>query len=146
MKIGKLKFKDYAAKKPVTVAPDGTFLTVKDVAAAPSLGLGSVFALSEDARLTLALKRYAMEPNFRLGVIGAGILTKADVIHHLKVQDAFGKVALDVSAFFTGEYAVGTHMYQARANELAHPRQAMWHQGVNRDRHQRIIRFGLVLG
>ena len=38
MKVGSLQFKPFAAKKPLMITPDRKFLTVQQVAAAPSLG------------------------------------------------------------------------------------------------------------
>ena len=48
MKIRKFEFKDYAAKKPVTVSAKGEFLTASDVVADISLSLGSLFTLSSE--------------------------------------------------------------------------------------------------
>jgi hypothetical protein len=94
MKLGKLDFKDYAAKKPVAVTPAGKFLTAQEVAAQPALSLGSLFALDVATQLKLALERYALEPAFRLGILGAGLLTKDEVISHLKQQTDLGKEIL----------------------------------------------------
>lgn len=94
MKIGKLVFKAYAAKKPVTVSPTGKFLTADEVLAQPSLSFGSLHALDMASQLRLALERYALEPDFKLGVVGIGVLTKDEVIEHLKKQTSFGQLAL----------------------------------------------------
>jgi hypothetical protein len=103
MKIGSLQFKEFAAAKPVTVAPDGKLMTLQDVAATPTLGFGSLFTLSEQDQLKLALKRYEMEPDFRLGIIGLGVLTKAEVMQHLKLRSEFGKVALSAEMGYCNE-------------------------------------------
>lgn len=103
MKIGNLEFKGYAAKKPLTVSPTGKFLTVSEIAAQPRLSLGSLFTLDTDQQLKLALARYALEPDFRLGIIGVGLLTKDEVIEHLKRQTDFGRLALQAEMAYCNE-------------------------------------------
>lgn len=106
MKIGNFEFKGYAAKKPISLSPDGEFLTVKDIAALPKtemMEVGSLFTLDTDQQLKLALERYAHEPDFKLGIIGAGTLTKDEVIEHLKKQDDFGRMALQAEMGYCNE-------------------------------------------
>ncbi len=94
MKIGELVFKAYAAKKPVTLSPTGKFLTAAEVLSQPSLGFGSLHALGLKSQLKLALERYAIEPEFKLGIFGIGVISKDEVIEHLKNQTSFGQLAL----------------------------------------------------
>jgi len=59
MKIGSLEFKSYATKKPLMITSEGQFVTVKQVAETPSLGMGSLFALDEKLQIKLAIERYS---------------------------------------------------------------------------------------
>ncbi len=103
MKIGKLQFKEYAAKKPLTVSATGKFLTASEVLSNRSLALGSLHALSADLQLKLGLARYEIEPDFKLAIIGVGVLTKKEVIEHLKKQTEFGKLALEAEIQYCNE-------------------------------------------
>lgn len=103
MKIGKLNFKTYAAKKPVTVSPMGTFLTADEVVTQPMLSLGSLHALDTNLQMKLAVKRYELEPDFKLGVIGVGVLSKKEVIQHIKKQTDFGQLALQAEMGYCNE-------------------------------------------
>ncbi len=90
VKVGKLQMKAFAAKKPVTVGPQGKFMTAGDLVKAPSLGGGSLHSLSEKNQKKLTLERYRMEPNFKLGIIGMGSLTKSELLNHVKEDTEFG--------------------------------------------------------
>jgi len=103
MKIGKLNFKDYAARKPLSVSPSGEFLAAKDILAEPSLQLGSLLTLSKEKQVELAVERYNLEPDFKLGIIGVGLLTKKEIIDHLKKQDEFGQTALEAELGYCSE-------------------------------------------
>lgn len=105
MKIGKLNFKGHAAAKPISISPSGQFLTAADLMKQPSLALGSQFALSKAQQLKLALERYRLEPDFKLGVIGVGILSKSEIVEQLKAQTEFGKQALDAEMAYCNELA-----------------------------------------
>lgn len=107
MKIGKLEFKDYAAKKPLSLSAKGEFLTAKDIAGRPELSLGSLFTLEIDQQLKLALARYDLEPDFRLGIIGVGLLTKDEVVDHLKRKTDFGRLALRAEMSYCNELIAG---------------------------------------
>ena len=103
MKIGNLEFKEYAAKKPLSVSARGEFLTASEIAGEPVLGLGSLFTLKLDQQLKLALARYALEPDFTLGIIGVGLLSKDEVIEHLTQQTDFGCLALRAEMGYCNE-------------------------------------------
>jgi hypothetical protein len=103
MKIGNFEFTEYAVRKPLTVSPTGEFLTASEIAAQPTLSLGSLFTLDTDQQLKLALERYALEPDFRLGIIGIGLLTKDEVIEHLRQQTDFGRLALRAEMGYCNE-------------------------------------------
>jgi hypothetical protein len=98
MKIGKLNFKDYAAKKPLSVGPDGKFLTAADMVgrATADLRLGSSHALAADVQKKLTLERYKLEPEFKLGMVGRGEMTKAEIIENIKNDTEFGQLAVHV--------------------------------------------------
>ena len=70
MKIANLDFKDYAVQKPVSISETGRFVSVNEVVAQPSLSLISLYSLGFDLQLKLALERYRLEPDFKLGVVG----------------------------------------------------------------------------
>jgi hypothetical protein len=93
MKLGQMEFKPYAAKKPLSIDPTGKFLTASDFLATPKLATETA-TLSKEKQIKLAVERYHLEPEFKLGVLGMGVLTKEEVIQHLKDQTDFGKVAL----------------------------------------------------
>ena len=103
MKIGNFDFREYAAKKPLTITPAGEFLTANEIATQPALSLGSLFTLDTDQQLKLALERYALEPDFRLGIIGVGLLTKDEVIEHLQRRTEFGRLALRAEIGYCNE-------------------------------------------
>ena len=103
MKLGKLEFKDYAAKKPLSISPSGGFLTAKEVLAKPSLQLSSLLTLSKEKQVEFVLERYRLEPDFKLGIIGVGLLTKKEIMDHIKSQDKFGQTALEAEMGYCGE-------------------------------------------
>jgi hypothetical protein len=103
MKIGNLQFKEYAAKKPLSISPTGKMLTASEIASQPALSLTSNFTLEPDQQLELALERYALEPDFKLGIIGAGLLTKDEVMDHLKQKTPFGRMALRAEMGYVNE-------------------------------------------
>jgi hypothetical protein len=105
MKIGNLNFKNAAASKPIAISPAGKFLTVADLKDQPSLALGSRFSLSKGDQLKLALERYRLEPDFKLGVIGAGIMTKREIVDEMKAQTEFGQMALGAEMVYCNELA-----------------------------------------
>lgn len=92
----KLVLKEYAKKKPLAVAPDGTFLTAAELAGAESLQLGSLHVLTGEVQLKLAVERYALEPDFKLGIIGRGVLTRDEIIDEMKRKTPFGELAVRV--------------------------------------------------
>ncbi len=93
MKIGSLQFKPFAVKKPLMMTPEGAFLSAQEVAKAPSLGMGSLFTLNKSLQAKLAMKRYSMEPDFKLGIIGQGIYSKKEIIDQIKRKTKFGELA-----------------------------------------------------
>lgn len=90
-KIGKLEFRDYAMKKPITVTPTGTFVSPKDFMKTPSLSAGSLFSLEEDLKTKLTLERTKLEPDFKLGIFGVGIVTKDEIIENIEQNTSLGK-------------------------------------------------------
>jgi len=98
MKIGQLEFRDYAAKKPLSASPDGTFLTAADLVgkATATLRLGSSHALGAGVQKKLTLERYKLEPDFKLGIIGRGEMTKAEIIENIQNDTEFGQLAVHV--------------------------------------------------
>ena len=103
MKIGKLEFKDYAAQKPLSLSTTGGFLTARDIAAEPSLSFGSLHTLDTADKLKLALARYELEPDFKLAVMGRGILSKTEIMEHMKQQTEFGLQAINVEMTYCNE-------------------------------------------
>jgi hypothetical protein len=102
MKIGNLEFKDYAAKKPLMVS-EGKFVTAKEVIAQPSLSLGSLFTLGAKEQVDFVLERYKLEPDFKLGVIGTGLLTKDEVINEIKGKTDLGQELVTAELGYCGE-------------------------------------------
>ena len=110
MKIGSLNFKPSAAKKPLMVTPDGKFLTAKQVAQAPTRGMGSLFTLDKKLQVKLAVKRYSMEPDFKLGVINSSIYSRDDIIDNIKKQSDFGELATRVEMGYCSALATTLSM------------------------------------
>ena len=82
--------------------------------------------------------------------LGARI-TEEDIQSRFKGKTVFegkriGEIRLAVGTLVAREHAVGADMHQARTGELAHRGQAVRHDGVDRDRDQRVVGLGLVLG
>jgi hypothetical protein len=91
VKIGKLTFKEYATKKPVMIKPTGEFVEPAEISRTPSLALGSLFALSEDQQIKLAVERNRLEPDYKLGILGIGIVSKDEVIEHIQSKTELGQ-------------------------------------------------------
>jgi hypothetical protein len=89
--VGNLFMKEYAAQKPLMVTADGKFKTAEQVAAQPSLGLGSLHALDEDLQFQLALERNRLEPDYTLGIFGVGLVTKAEILENIEEKTDFGR-------------------------------------------------------
>ena len=105
MKIAGFEFKPYATKKPLMITPEGRFVTVRQVAEMPSLGVGSLFALEEKLQVKLAVERYSLEPDFKLGIIDLGIYSRDDIIDHIKKRTDLGKLATRAEMGYCGELA-----------------------------------------
>jgi hypothetical protein len=103
MKIHNLEFKDYAAQKPVSISPSGEFISLSDIAEAPALSLGSTFQLDAGQRVQLTTERYTLEPDFRLGVIGVGLLTKDECLDHIQRETEFGREAVSAEMQYVNE-------------------------------------------
>ena len=91
IKIGNLEMKKYAAKKPVAVTPTGEFVKPSELVEKPSLAIGSLLALSEDLQAKLTIERNKLEPDFKLGIIGVGIVTKDELIEHVEARTELGQ-------------------------------------------------------
>lgn len=103
MKIGNLEFKNYAAKKPVSLSPSGNFLTAKEVVEQPAMTLGSLHSLSKEDQIKLAVERYSFEPDFTLAIIQQGLIKKDEIIDQIKKQTDFGKIALQAEMQYCNE-------------------------------------------
>ncbi|MFH1686014.1 MAG: hypothetical protein ABIE70_00660 [bacterium] len=101
MKIGKLNFKPHAAKKPVMMSLAGKFMTAKDVF--ETVTLGSVLALGEEQKKKLVLERYRLEPDFKIGTIGHGLLTKKDVMGHIQADSELGREFMMIELGYCNE-------------------------------------------
>jgi hypothetical protein len=87
------------------ITPEGNFVTVQQVAETPSLGMGSLFALGEKLQIKLAIKRYSLEPEFKLGIIDLGIYSRDDIIDNIKNRTDFGKLATRAEMGYCSELA-----------------------------------------
>lgn len=94
MKIGQFEFREYAARKPVSVSPRGDFISVIDIVKQRGERLTSLHTLKLEQKIKLTLSRYELEPDFTLGIVGRGILNKNQVMEEIKAQTEFGKVAV----------------------------------------------------
>jgi hypothetical protein len=106
IKVGTLKFKEFAAKKPIAFTPDGKFVTPSELIGAPSLGAGSLLSASEDLQTKLTIERNKLEPNFKLGIVGLGVLTKSEIIDHVKARSDIGQEIIRAEMIYCDELAV----------------------------------------
>lgn len=107
MKIGKLEFKEWAAKKPLSLSASGEFLKAEELAGVSSLGVGSLHALAPEKQLKLAVERYKLEPDFKLGIIGIGIKTRDEIIEEMERESEFGRLAINVEMDYCN-HLIGT--------------------------------------
>lgn len=103
MKINKLNFKEYAAKKPIYISSSGKYLAIKEVLKDRRLSFGSLHTLNNDLQVKLTLERYKLEPDFKIGIFNGGIMTKAEVMKNIKDQTDFGKLAVQVEMQYCNE-------------------------------------------
>jgi len=103
VKVGNLQFPRNAADKPLALSSDGKFLSAKDIAGTREFGAGSLSTLSPSDQLKLTVKRYEMEPDFKLGIFGNGLLTKAEVLQEIKAETDFGQLAVQVEMGYCTE-------------------------------------------
>lgn len=104
VKIGNMMLKEYAASKPTGIGPDGQFIYPEIVAKKKDLALGSPFALNEDLQAKLALERTNLEPDFMLGIIGIGILSKEDVIEQITNKTELGMDFIRAEMVYCNEF------------------------------------------
>jgi hypothetical protein len=100
MQIGNLQIKDHLVQKPLSITPGGKFITAEEILAQPVLGLGSLFTLDDNLQVELAVERYGFEPELRLGVIGAGVYTRDEIVAELKAQTPFGREVLRAEMYY----------------------------------------------
>ena len=62
--------------------------------------------MSKEKKVEFVVERYRLEPEFKLGIIGVGLLTKKEIINHIKKQDDFGQVALEAELGYCNELMV----------------------------------------
>ncbi|MCW4048413.1 MAG: hypothetical protein NWE89_01620 [Candidatus Bathyarchaeota archaeon] len=91
MKIGNLEFRDYAAKKPITITPTGDFVKPEKFLEAPPLALGSMLTLGNEMKTKLTVERLKLEPDFDVGILGVGQFSKAEVIENVESQTELGE-------------------------------------------------------
>lgn len=103
-KVGNFEMKDYAASKPTAIGLDGQFIYPETLAKKKDLALGSLYALSEDLQLKLALERTNLEPDFKLGIIGVGILSKDDVIEQITNKTELGMDIVRAEMAYCNEF------------------------------------------
>jgi len=116
MRIGNLEFKEYAAQKPIMVAPTGEFITPSELVKKPSLALGSLFALSEDLQVKLTIERNQLEPDYKLGIFGVGIVSKDEVIEHVQKRTDLGNEIIRAELGYCNELA--TTLAEGRPSKL----------------------------
>ncbi len=105
MKIGNLEFKDYAAKKPLSISAAGEFITPRELVDKPQLALGSLFTLSTAQQIQLAVERYSIEPEFKIAIFDKGIYTKDEMIEEIREQTNLGKWILRAEIGYCDELA-----------------------------------------
>jgi len=103
MKVGNLDFAEYALRKPIGYSPKGEFIGIQELNAAPSLRLGSLHSLSAEQQVKLVLKRYELEPDFKLGFFGTGTFTKDEVITQIKEKTAYGQIFLQAEVEYCNQ-------------------------------------------
>lgn len=95
VKLGKLTLPEFAAEKAIGVRGDGLLMYAKEVLSGrvpPKFGL-DLTSLANKAKL--AIQRIKLEPDLKIGVINAGIYSKAEIISHIENQTSFGRQIAD---------------------------------------------------
>lgn len=95
IKLGKLSLPEFAAEKAIGVRGDGSLMYAKEVLSGkipPKFGLDLT---SLDNKAKMAIQRIKLEPDLKIGVINAGVYSKAEIISHIERQTSFGKQIAD---------------------------------------------------
>ncbi|WP_439487383.1 hypothetical protein [Algoriphagus sp.] len=98
IKLGKLSLPEFAAGKAMGIRSDGSFMHAKEIVSGripPKFGLDLT---SLDNKAKLAIQRIKQEPDLKIGVINAGIYSKAEIISHIENQTSFGRQLADAEA------------------------------------------------
>lgn len=91
VQVGNLMMREYAAQKPLSINAAGEFVTAADLVANRELGFGSLHALDMDSQVKLTLERNQLEPDYKIGILGVGLLTKAEVMQHVQARTKVGQ-------------------------------------------------------
>lgn len=83
-----LNLSELEAKKPLAIDAEGNYLSLKDLEAKkPFMALAT---LAPEQQSDLVLKRYDMEPDFKISILEGATLNKAQVVKMIKDQTDFG--------------------------------------------------------
>jgi hypothetical protein len=91
IKISGLNMKQYTLKKPIAIKPDGNFVMTPEIMSRPGFARRSLRRISMNLQVRLAVERNRIEPSYKLGIIGKGVMTKRQVIDQIRKRTAFGR-------------------------------------------------------
>lgn len=80
---------------PAGFQPDGQIATLKEVLdpKVPTLSLGE---LSPQQRVDLVVKRIEQQPDFKIAMVGAGVVDKDRAIAEVKAQSKVGRALMEI--------------------------------------------------
>jgi hypothetical protein len=82
-------------KLPVGLAESGEMVSLEEMVAGKRPAR-SLSALSENQRAELTAERIRLQPNFELGMIGAGIVSKEQAINEVRAKTAVGRTLMEI--------------------------------------------------
>ena len=84
VKISGLTMKSYALNKPIAITPDGNYVMTPEIISRPGVARRSLRKLDMKLQVKLAVERNRIEPEYKLGIIGKGVVTRREVIDQIR--------------------------------------------------------------
>ena len=103
VKISGLSMKRYALRKPIAITPDGNFVITPDIISQPGLAKRSLRKLDMKLQVKLTVERNRIEPGYKLGIIGKGVMTKREVIDQIRTRTALGRMIVAAEMNYCNE-------------------------------------------
>ncbi len=103
VKISGLSMKRYAIRKPIAIKPDGNFVMAYDIISHPGLARRSLRRLDMKLQVKLTVERNRIEPRYKLGIIGKGVMTRREVIEQIRARTPFGRTVIAAEMNYCNE-------------------------------------------